>query len=79
VRPVPSPVPVEGEIRLGQFLKLAGAADSGADARALLIDGEVSVNGEPDTRRGRRLFSGDVVLVDLVDGPVAYRVTDPQV
>ena len=74
MQPNPLPVPVEGEIRLGQFLKLAGAADSGADARTLLLDGEVQVNGEAETRRGRRLVAGDLVLVDLVDGPLAYRV-----
>lgn len=55
-------VPITGgDIRLGQFLKLAGLADSGADAKALLVGGEVRVNGEPETRRGRQLASGDVV------------------
>ena len=48
-------------IRLGQLLKLAGLADSGADAKSLLQDGSVSVNGEPETRRGRQLRRGDVV------------------
>jgi ribosome-associated protein len=55
-------VAVVGEdIRLGQLLKLAGIADSGGDAKALLAAGEVSVNGEPETRRGRQLVVGDVV------------------
>ena len=49
------------EIRLGQLLKLAGVAESGGDAKALLAAGEVSVNGEPETRRGRQLADGDVV------------------
>lgn len=53
-------------IRLGQFLKLAGAADSGADVRPLLLDGLVSVNGEVETRRGRQLHRGDVVTLDEV-------------
>ena len=48
-------------IRLGQLLKLAGLADSGADAKELLAAGEVSVNGEPEERRGRQLRDGDVV------------------
>jgi len=48
-------------IRLGQFLKLAGIADSGGDARALIAAGEVTVNGEPETRRGRQLHPGDRV------------------
>jgi len=51
-------------IRLGQFLKLAGAVDSGADVRPLLADGMVSVNGEVETRRGRQLHRGDVVTLD---------------
>ncbi len=55
-------VPIRDEtIRLGQALKLAGLADSGGDARALLEDGGVTVNGEPETRRGRTLRKGDVV------------------
>ena len=48
-------------IRLGQFLKLAGFADTGADARVLLDLGEVEVNGEQESRRGRQLRPGDVV------------------
>jgi ribosome-associated protein len=55
-------VEISGEtIRLGQFLKLANAIDSGADAKALLADGGVTVNGEPETRRGRQLAKGDRV------------------
>lgn len=70
----PMDLPVTDEIRLGQLLKLAGIAESGAGARALLVDGEVRVNGEPETRRGRRLAAGDVVLVDLPDGLRELRV-----
>jgi ribosome-associated protein len=54
----------EDEIRLGQLLKLAGIAGSGAEARALVQDGAVRVNGELETRRGRRLRDGDVVEAD---------------
>jgi ribosome-associated protein len=50
-------------IRLGQFLKLAGLADTGADARVLLDLGEVEVNGAAESRRGRQLRPGDVVSV----------------
>jgi ribosome-associated protein len=53
-------------IRLGQFLKLAGAVDSGADVRPLLQDGLVLVNDEVETRRGRQLHRGDVVTLDGV-------------
>ena len=55
-------------IRLGQLLKYAGVADSGADAKALLADGDVRVNGEPEDRRGRQLVAGDVVEVDAPGG-----------
>jgi ribosome-associated protein len=50
-------------IRLGQFLKLAGLADDGGQARALLEAGEVIVNGRPESRRGAQLRAGDVVAV----------------
>ena len=53
----------EDSIRLGQLLKLAGLADSGAHARELVQSGEVRVNGEVDTRRGRQLRRGDLVAV----------------
>ena len=50
-------------IRLGQLLKLAGIAGSGAEAKALLLETGVTVNGEPEARRGRQLHPGDVVAV----------------
>lgn len=50
-------------IRLGQLLKLAGLVDSGGEARALLEQGGVTVNGEDEARRGRQLRAGDVVAV----------------
>lgn len=50
-------------IRLGQLMKLADLADTGTDARVLLDLGEVEVNGEPESRRGRQLHAGDVVAV----------------
>jgi ribosome-associated protein len=48
-------------IRLGLFLKYAALVDSGADAKALLSVGKVSVNGVVETRRGRQLVRGDEV------------------
>jgi len=55
-------VPIrDGSIRLGQFLKLANLIDSGSDAKELMIQGAVTVNGEVETRRGRQLVPGDVV------------------
>ncbi len=58
-------------IRLGQFLKLANLIDSGSDAKELLLQGLVQVNGEVETRRGRQLRAGD--LVEL--GGVVVRVS----
>ncbi len=55
-------------IRLGQFLKLADLADSGAQARELIAEGEVRVNDEVELRRGRQLQAGDRVSVDLPQG-----------
>lgn len=50
-------------IRLGQFLKLAGLIDSGADAKGVIANGLVSVNGEVERRRGRKLQVGDEVSI----------------
>jgi uncharacterized protein YhfF len=54
---------IDDEIRLGQLLKLADLVASGSDARPLLETGGVTVNGETETRRGRRLHPGDIVAV----------------
>ena len=48
-------------IKLGQFLKLSDLVDTGADAKGLLAQGLVRVNGDVETRRGRQLVPGDVV------------------
>jgi ribosome-associated protein len=64
-------VPIRDEtIRLGQFLKLANLIESGSEAKPLLADGVVRVNGEVETRRGRQLVPGDVVTL----GPASARV-----
>lgn len=63
-------VAVNGALALGAFLKLAGVAGTGGHAKLLVQEGEVSVNGEVETRRGRTLRPGDVVLV----GGREYRV-----
>lgn len=51
---------------LGQALKLGNVVGSGGEAKVLIQDGEVTVNGEVETRRGRKLEAGDVVEVELV-------------
>ena len=48
-------------ITLGQFLKLCNAVDGGGEAKVVIGEGLVSVNGEVDTRRGRKLYENDVV------------------
>ncbi len=72
--PAADPVPINGDvIRLGQFLKLANLVDNGGRAKEVIAAGEVLVNGEVETRRGRQLGIGDVVqlgsqLATPVDG-----------
>ena len=51
-------------IKLGQALKAAGLVESGVEAKDVILDGLVSVNGEIDTRRGRKLYAGDTVVFD---------------
>ena len=46
-------------IKLGQALKLAGLVDSGVEAKEVIQEGLVKVNGEVDTRRGKKLYNGD--------------------
>ena len=48
-------------IKLGQALKAAGFVESGVEAKEVIQEGIVLVNGEVDTRRGRKLYEGDVV------------------
>ncbi len=48
-------------IKLGQALKAAGLVGSGAEAKEVILKGAVSVNGETDVRRGRKLYAGDVI------------------
>jgi ribosome-associated protein len=64
VPPSPRQVEIrEDVIRLGQLLKLSGLVDSGAEAKLVLQDGDVTINGEPEERRGRQLHRGDVVAL----------------
>lgn len=48
-------------IKLGQALKAANLVEYGVEAKYVIQDGEVLVNGEVDTRRGRKLYDGDVI------------------
>ena len=51
-------------IKLGQALKVAGFVESGVDAKFVIQDGLVSVNGEIEVQRGKKLYAGDVVSFD---------------
>lgn len=52
----------EDFIKLGQALKAANLVDSGVMAKDVILDGLVKVNGEVETRRGKKLVAGDVVF-----------------
>jgi len=60
-------------ILLAALLKLAGVVGSGGEAKRLIQDGLVQVNGEADTRRGAKIRPGDVVSIE-VDPPVRISV-----
>ncbi len=53
----------DGTIKLDQFLKLMGLASTGGQAKLMVQAGDVKVNGSVETRRGRKLVSGDEVTV----------------
>ena len=62
----------ESTIQLDQFLKFAGLVDTGGQAKMMIRDGEIRVNGEVELRRGRKLrnldeveFDGEVYLVEF--------------
>ncbi|KRO16488.1 S4 domain-containing protein YaaA [Lacticaseibacillus saniviri] len=51
-------------LTLGQLLKEVGVIDSGGAAKFYLAEQTVLVNGEPDQRRGRKLYPGDVIALE---------------
>lgn len=51
-------------IKLGQALKAAGLVGSGVDAKLVIKDGLVKVNGETEVQRGKKLYDGDVVTFE---------------
>lgn len=69
-------VPIHGEyITLGQFLKITDIISSGGMAKAYLETADILVNGQPDNRRGRKLYPNDTVRVG---GVGEYRITAEQ-
>ncbi len=61
-------------IKLDQLLKYAGIAYSGAEAKDMVINGYASVNGEVCTMRGKKIRSGDTVILDFEDDSVEIAV-----
>ncbi len=51
-------------ITLSQFLKKTGIAATGGQAKYLVKELDITVNGEKEDRRGRKLYSGDEVIID---------------
>lgn len=61
-------------IKLDQLLKFAGLAFTGAEAKSMVLDGIVSVNGEQCLMRGKKLRAGDRVTVEFEDGTAELTV-----
>lgn len=68
-------LPAAEFIKLDQFLKVTDVAQSGGHAKLIIRSGEVSVNGEMELRRGRKLYNQDVVTVDDVSFTVEMAPT----
>lgn len=63
------------QIQLDQFLKLAGAVESGGAVKPLLLEGCILVNGTKETARRKKLSAGDVVTLKKEDGDFEYQVS----
>ena len=63
------------QIQLDQFLKLAGAVESGGAVKPLLLEGCILVNGTQATARRKKLYAGDVVTLKTEDGDFEYQVS----
>ncbi|AUG55995.1 S4 domain-containing protein YaaA [Acetivibrio saccincola] len=59
-------------IKLGQFLKWVGIADTGAESKELITESKVKVNGQVELRRGKKLRKGDIIEL----GGNKYRIVD---
>ena len=61
-------------IKLGQALKAAGLVESGVEAKIVITEGEVLVNGEVEYQRGKKLYDGDMVSFDGNEIKIVKRV-----
>lgn len=74
---MPLEVPVDLPITLGQFIKVAGLASTGGEAKQIILGGQVCVNNFVEVRRGRKLATGDVVSMRNVAARVVLRTDKP--
>jgi ribosome-associated protein len=65
-------------IKLGQLLKAADISQTGGEAKELILDGQVTVNGEVETRRGKKIYPGDIVACLGREVKVKQEITDGQ-
>lgn len=63
-------------IKLDQLLKFANIVENGADAKFLITNGYVTLNGETEIRRGKKIYSGDIVRIDYEGAKFALKVTN---
>ena len=63
------------QIQLDQFLKLAGAVETGGAVKPLLLEGCIFVNGAKETARRKKLSFGDIVILKTDDGDYEYQVS----
>ena len=63
-------------IKLGQAMKLAGLVESGVDAKIVIQNGEVKVNGEVETRRGKKLHEGDIIFFENEEVKIIRQLVD---
>jgi len=61
-------------IKLDQLLKFANITENGGDAKYLIVNGYVKLNGEVETRRGKKIFPGDVVLIEFENDRFTLKV-----
>lgn len=52
-------------IKLDQLLKYASVASTGGEAKMMIEDGLISLNGEPENRRGKKIYPGDTIVINL--------------
>ena len=61
-------------IKLDQLLKFSNITENGADAKYLVVNGYVKLNGETELRRGKKIYDGDVVEIDYEDSHFVLKV-----